>query len=254
MKAISINSQEQTKKWIIEATRRMGFSTNPFSLIVPDSVFDLLQHRVSAASAVSPSSSDDDAKSGTAIDDVGCSASLSTQLVAVFSLLTIKPFSKLEAEDFAGDTPPWTTCFLGDSDSYSFPSSSHQAGNRVHENVKRFARNYATLFTVFLTCALYEMPLALLGVVTNLAFWELFKFCSDRWENNHHPMIRQIVVCIAQCATVSLLTYLNVQMAIFYALVTTYTVVILHGGFRNLNLSEKPSEGIYIEPSLDLKD
>ncbi|KAH0937726.1 hypothetical protein HID58_005187 [Brassica napus] len=133
---------------------------------------------------------------------------LSAQLVAVFSLLTINPFSDLAADDFSGDTRTWTTSFFCDSDSYSFPSTSHEARNRVHENVKRFARNYATLFILFFTYELFEMPLALLGFVTSYAFWELFKFCVDRWESNRHPLIRKILIRVALC------------------------VVILHGGFQ----------------------
>ncbi|CAF1896746.1 unnamed protein product [Brassica napus] len=224
---------------VMEATRRMSFSPNPLSLTVPDSVLesgyhDLLDHRISAVSPMLPSSSSSatEAKPPTA---------LSTQLVAVFCLLTINPFSKLSADDFSGDTLTWTTSFFGDSDSYSFPSSSHEARNRVHENVKRFARNYVTLFILFFTYELFEMPLALLGFVTSYAFWELFKFCVDRWESNRHPLIRKILIRVALCATVSFLAFLNVQIAVFYALAISYAVVILHGGFRNLSLSEKQS-------------
>ncbi|RID74299.1 hypothetical protein BRARA_B01404 [Brassica rapa] len=150
---------------VMEATRRMSFSPNPLSLTI-------------------------EAKPPTA---------LSAQLVAVFSLLTINPFSNLAADDFSGDTRTWTTSFFCDSDSYSFPSTSHEARNRVHENVKRFARNYATLFILFFTYELFEMPLALLGFVTSYAFWELFKFCVDRWESNRHPLIRKILIRVALC-------------------------------------------------------
>ncbi|KAG2310530.1 hypothetical protein Bca52824_022087 [Brassica carinata] len=75
-----------------------------------------LDHRTSP---VSPSSSSPatKAKHPTA---------LSAQLVAVLSLLTINPFSKLSADYFTGETPPWITSFFGDSDSYSFPLSSHE--------------------------------------------------------------------------------------------------------------------------------
>ncbi|KAL0875223.1 hypothetical protein Bca101_024928 [Brassica carinata] len=236
----------------------MGFSANPLSLSVPDSVLesclqdscslDLLDH------STSPSAATEAKPPTTAIDDIGCFPSSWAQLVAVFSLLTINPLSSLTADDFAGETPPWTTSFFGDSDSYSFPSSSREARTRVHENVKRFSRNYATLFIVLFTCKLFEMPVALLGFVTSYAFWELFKFCVDRWESNrHHPVIRKILIRVALCgkrrslrkmdhlteflacfaATVSFLAFLNVQIAVFYALAISYSVVILHGGYRN---------------------
>ncbi|KAH0902481.1 hypothetical protein HID58_041984 [Brassica napus] len=198
----------------------MAFSPNPLSLSVPDPAFeswlrdsgylDLLDHRTSAAAAApapaSSSSSSAAAAPSSASDDVvssitgGFFASLLSRLVTVSSLLTINPFSKLSADDFSGDTPPWTTGFFGACDSYSFPASSQQARMRVHENIKRFARNYATLFIVFFACALYQMPLALVGLLASLALWELFKYCSDRWEFDRHPSARKLVIGIGQCA------------------------------------------------------
>ncbi|XP_010412553.1 PREDICTED: PRA1 family protein H-like, partial [Camelina sativa] len=198
----------------------LAFSPNPLSLSVPDPAFEswfrdsgyleLLDHRTSAAAAAASSSapvSTSAAATSSASDDVvssitgGFFASLLSRLVTVSSLLTINPFSKLSADDFSGDTPPWTTGFFGNCDSYSFPSSSQQARMRVHENIKRFARNYATLFIVFFACALYQMPLALVGLLASLALWELFKYCSDRWKFDRHPSMRKFSIGIGQCET-----------------------------------------------------
>ncbi|ESQ54517.1 hypothetical protein EUTSA_v10026112mg [Eutrema salsugineum] len=240
----------------------MAFSPNPLSLSVPDPAFEswlrdsgyleLLDHRTSAAAAAataSTSSSSSAAAPSSSSDDVvssitsGFFASLLSRLVTLSSLLTINPFSKLSADDFSGDTPPWTTGFFGTCDSYSFPSSSQQARMRVHENIKRFARNYATLFIVFFACALYQMPLALVGLLASLALWELFKYCSDRWKFDRHPSVRKLLIGIGQCATAVLLTFLNVQMALFSALAVSYSVMLLHAGFRKLTPSKKPSRG-----------
>lgn len=146
---------------------------NPLSLSVPDSVVldswlqdsGYLDHRTSTVSPMSPSSS--------AATEAKPPTALSAQLVAVFSLLTVNPLSKLSADDFSGDTPPWTTSFFGDSDFYSFPSSTHEARNRVHENVKRFARNYATLFILFFSYELYAFSL-----FSQIGFEIHLKFCS----------------------------------------------------------------------------
>ncbi|CAA7039685.1 unnamed protein product [Microthlaspi erraticum] len=240
----------------------MAFSPNPLSLSVPDPAFEswlrdsgyleLLDHRTSAAAAAvsaSASSSSSAATPSAASDDVvssitgGFFASLLSRLVTVSSLLTINPFSKLSADDFSGDTPPWTTGFFGTCDSYSFPSSAQQARMRVHENIKRFARNYATLFIVFFACALYQMPLALVGLLASLALWELFKYCSDRWKFDRHPSARKLLIGFGQCATAVLLAFLNVQMALFSALAVSYSVMLLHAGFRKLTPSKKPSRG-----------
>ncbi|KDO36431.1 hypothetical protein CISIN_1g047994mg, partial [Citrus sinensis] len=50
-------------------------------------------------------------------------------------------------------TPSWTREFIGALRSYSFPSSPHTLKLRVHENVKRYARNYASLFILFFACS-----------------------------------------------------------------------------------------------------
>ncbi|CAH2065424.1 unnamed protein product, partial [Thlaspi arvense] len=103
---------------------------------------------VAAASAFASSSSSDAAPSSasngvvSSITD-GFFASLLSRLVT------------LSAHDFSGETL-WTTGFFGMCDSYSFPSSSQQARMRFHENIKRFARNYATLFIVFFACAVSD--------------------------------------------------------------------------------------------------
>ncbi|KZV54721.1 hypothetical protein F511_38196 [Dorcoceras hygrometricum] len=80
--------------------------------------------------------------------------SLFSLIWTLLSLFTFNPFSKLTTDDFSTDTPPWTTAFFGSSVSYSFPSSPAQVRLRVHENVKRFARNYAVLFVLLFACSL----------------------------------------------------------------------------------------------------
>ncbi|KAK9209169.1 hypothetical protein WN944_001533 [Citrus x changshan-huyou] len=75
-------------------------------------------------------------------------------LYTFVSLLTFNPFAKLTTDDFSAKTPSWTREFIGALGSYSFPSSPHTLKLRVHENVKRYARNYASLFILFFACSL----------------------------------------------------------------------------------------------------
>lgn len=141
----------------------MAFSSNPLSLSVPEAAFeswlrdsgyiDVLDQRTSdlhrlrsSPSPSSPSSSSSVAASKTAS---AAAATITGRFVTFLSFLTLNPVAKLSANDFsAAQTPPWTAVFLGSLDSYSFPSSPSQARLRVHENVKRYARNYATLFII----------------------------------------------------------------------------------------------------------
>ncbi|XP_073221306.1 PRA1 family protein H isoform X1 [Cicer arietinum] len=181
----------------------MVFSSNPFALSVPEPAFEswlrdtgyleIIDQRTSAAAAAVTTTVNSNSS------PLLPTTSLSSKLLTFFSLLTLNPFAKLTADDFSGDTPSWSRSFFGSSDSYSFPSSPSQARFRVHENVKRYARNYAYLFIIFFASALYKMPLALVGLISCLALWDFFKFFSDRKGLDQYPVIRQCLLRIAQC-------------------------------------------------------
>lgn len=141
----------------------MVFSSNPFALSVPEPAFEswlrdtgyleIIDQRTSAAAAAVTTTVNSNSS------PLLPTTSLSSKLLTFFSLLTLNPFAKLTADDFSGDTPSWSRSFFGSSDSYSFPSSPSQARFRVHENVKRYARNYAYLFIIFFASALYVLSL-----------------------------------------------------------------------------------------------
>ncbi|CAI9088707.1 OLC1v1023116C4 [Oldenlandia corymbosa var. corymbosa] len=205
----------------------MVFSSNPLALSVPDPAFEswlrekgyleILDqrssdlHRIStaaagdgaAATSVSASSGgSDNSNAATHIPTFlpyGAFVSCFSYLKILISLLTLNPFAKLTNDDFAGNTPSWTKAFIGSFGSYSFPTSLDQARLRTHENVKRFARNYASLFILFLACSLYQMPIALVGLLLSLALWDGFKYCGDHWKLDQRPVLRQTLVRVAQC-------------------------------------------------------
>ncbi|XP_065862034.1 PRA1 family protein H [Euphorbia lathyris] len=223
----------------------MAFSTNPLSLTVPDPAFEswlrdsgyleiLDQRSTSVASSTSVNTSK--ASSSSTITSIaGCFfVSLFSHILILLSLFTLNPLAKLTIDDFSAQTPSWTRSFFGDSSSYSFPSGTDQARLRVHENIKRYARNYSSLSILFFACSLYQMPLALIGLISSLALWDIFKFCSDRWGWDGYAVIQQVLIRSAQCVTAIILVYLNVQMALFCALGVSYAVTILHAAFRKL--------------------
>lgn len=151
----------------------MSFSSNPLSLSVPDAAFDswlrdsgyleILDQRTSDlhrhSSAAPPARPTPTAAAPLA---TGFFISLFSRIATLLSIFTLNPFAKLSAADFSGPTPSWTTGFLGFFESYSFPSSPAQARLRVHENAKRYARNYASLFVLFFVCTLYVLLFLLL--------------------------------------------------------------------------------------------
>lgn len=158
----------------------MAFSANPLSLSVPEPVFeswlrdtgyleildqrttDLHRHSSTTTVAATTASSDaavtNSAAAAVSISN-GVFVLIFSRIGTLLSLLTLNPFAKLTSDDFSGDTPSWTLQFVGSFDSYSFPSSPSQARLRVHENVKRYARNYASLFVLFFACSLYVFSL-----------------------------------------------------------------------------------------------
>ncbi|KAL9444038.1 hypothetical protein AB3S75_017255 [Citrus x aurantiifolia] len=222
------------------------FASNPLSLNVPDPAFEswlresgyleiLDTATTTSATAVTTASTKETATATT------ITHSLLHYLYTFISLLTANPFAKLTTDDFSANTPSWTREFIGALGSCTFPSSPHTLKLRVPENVKRYARNYASLFILFFACSLYQMPLALVGLISSLAHWDFFKFCSDKWNWDRHPVIRQVLVRIAPCATLVVLMLLNVQMALFCALAISYVVMILHAAFRKLSASKQPS-------------
>ncbi|KAM7492568.1 hypothetical protein LguiA_035489 [Lonicera macranthoides] len=235
----------------------MVFTANPLALSVPEPAFDswlrdkgyldILDqrtsdlHRLSSPPPRSSTSTSTSAASTTTNN--GFFLSPFSYLRTLISLLTINPFSKLTTQDFSGETPSWTLGFIGVFDSYSCPSSNCQARLRVHENVKRYARNYASLFILFFACSLYQLPLAIVGLISSLALWEVFKFCGDRWGINRYPVIRQTLLHIAQCATAIILFCSHVHRALFWALGVSYAVMVLHASFRKLTPAKQPTRG-----------
>ncbi|KAM2036164.1 hypothetical protein TB2_038896 [Malus domestica] len=104
----------------------MVFTYNPLSLSVPDPFFEswlhdngypeiIDQHTSTAITTSSATTVDTDSITN------GFFISLFSRIFTILSLFTINPFSKLTNDDFAAHTPPWTTTFIGSSESYFFP-------------------------------------------------------------------------------------------------------------------------------------
>ncbi|KAL0306530.1 UNVERIFIED_CONTAM: PRA1 family protein H [Sesamum radiatum] len=87
----------------------------------------------------------------------------------------------------------------------------------------------------------YQLPIALSGLISCLALWDVFKFGGDQWGLDRYPIIRQTLVRIAQCVTAVILLISNVQLAVFSALGVSYAVMILHASFRKLTPAKQPA-------------
>ncbi|XVF70153.1 hypothetical protein PTKIN_Ptkin11bG0138800 [Pterospermum kingtungense] len=210
-----------------------SLASNLLSLSVPDPTFEswlrdsgyldvIDQHQTAAAASTTtcPSTTTDPIITIPITGFLfGYLVSLFSHLWNLLSLFTLNPFSKLTTNDISGETPSWTIGFVGDFGSYSFPASVSRAGLRVHENVKRYARNYASLFVLFFACSLYQLPIALVGLISSLALWDIFMFFSDKWGLDSYPVTQLVLIRIAQC------------------------VMVLHAAFRKLTPVKQPSRG-----------
>ncbi|XP_042028381.1 PRA1 family protein H-like, partial [Salvia splendens] len=233
------------------------FDPNPLSLSVPESEFEswlrdsgyleIVDQRATDLHRISTAAKPSDSAAESATAKISSSGAFIvsrflSRVWTLLSLLTFNPFSKLAATDFSGDTPPWTVAFFGSSESYSFPSSRSQARLRVHENVKRYARNYTTLFFLFFACSLYQLPLALFGLLSCLALWDAFRFSGDRWRLDGYPLLREALIRTAQCLAAVILFISNVQFAVFCATGVSFAVMILHASFRKLTPAKQPDQ------------
>lgn len=45
----------------------------------------------------------------------------------------------------------------------------------------------------------YQLPIALFGLISCLALWDVFKLSVDWWGLDRYPLSRQILIRIAQC-------------------------------------------------------
>lgn len=49
------------------------------------------------------------------------------------------------------------------------------------------------------------MPIALFGLILSLALWDVFKFCSEKWQLDRYPLTRQCLVRGGQCGELSVI-------------------------------------------------
>ncbi|XP_011627347.1 PRA1 family protein H isoform X2 [Amborella trichopoda] len=171
----------------------MAFSANPLSLSVPEAAFETWLQETGYLETL------DTRNIPPCVDRCTTSTGGATSF---FSLFAFNPFSKLTVEDLKRQPASWTgeffDCGLGPSRTYSLPSSVSQARLRIQENIRRYPRNYAYLSLLILCCFLYKIPIALFGLVSTVALWEVLRICSNRWQLEKYPVILHVMVLLMQ--------------------------------------------------------
>lgn len=209
----------------------MAFSANPLSLSLPQGAFETWLRESGYLEII------DDCVIDDSVETAGGSNKLS-------SLLTINPFAKLTTEDLSRDAVAWTGEFfdsgLGPAHTYSLPSSITQMKLRMEENLKRYTRNYIYLSLLILACFLYKMPVALLSLISILAFWDMLRICSNRWGLENYPALHRMLVFIAKLVTAAIMFYCKVALALCWAGIFSFIVLIAHSSFRKITNPRKP--------------
>lgn len=201
----------------------MAFSPNPLSLSIPQGAFESWL-RESGYLEV--------------IDGGDIDRSAEEESGKFSSLLAINPFGKLTTEDLGREAVSWTgeffDCGLGPAQTYSWPSSITQMKLRMEENLKRYARNYLYLSLVILACFLYKMPVALLGMISVFAMWDMLRMCSNKWGLQQYSFLHQMLLMIARLVTALVMIYCNVALALCWAGIFSFIVLVAHSSLRKL--------------------
>ncbi|GLJ40435.1 hypothetical protein SUGI_0832940 [Cryptomeria japonica] len=195
----------------------MAFSANPLSLSLPEGAFEAWVRESGYLERIDE---------GEVVDSGTGSNSWKISL--------INPFGKLTAEDFSRDAVPWTAEFWGAPQSYSRPTSLMQLKLRMQENVKKYVRNYIYLSLCILASFLYKMPVALLGLISVFALWDMLRICSNKWGLQKYPFFHQMLVLIAKLATTAIMIYCNIALALCWAGIFSLTVLVIHSSLRKL--------------------
>ncbi|KAJ0751064.1 putative prenylated rab acceptor P [Helianthus annuus] len=87
----------------------------------------------------------------------------------------------------------------------------------------------------------YQIPIALAGLASSLALWDLFAYCSKRWGLDNHLITRERLLRLLQCATAVVIFVCNVRTAIIYALAVSYAVMMLHDSLREFMKTRRTS-------------
>lgn len=208
----------------------MAFVANPLSLSIPPANFDAWL-RDSGYLEILDECAIDPARSGR------CGI-----LSSIFSFV-LNPFGNLTVEDLGRPPVPWTgefwDCGRGLRESYGWPLCGTQLKLRMGENMKRYMGNYLRLFVVIFACFVYKMPITLLGIILVLALWDVIRMFSKSLKLESDSFFHQVLLLFGKIATVVVMIYCKVPLALCWAGLFSFAAVIVHSSLRRIT----PSKG-----------
>lgn len=115
--------------------------------------------------------------------------------------------------------------FIGKS--YSLPRSLTEIKVRLDTNLFTYLGNYILVVLGVFVCVLYNRPAALAGGLLTLKMWDWVRSGA---ENAPGSTMHQFRYGAATVLSWAVMLYSNVTLAVSYALLSSITVVVLHGG------------------------
>uniref|UniRef100_A0A7I4ELT2 PRA1 family protein n=1 Tax=Physcomitrium patens TaxID=3218 RepID=A0A7I4ELT2_PHYPA len=148
------------------------------------------------------------------------------------------PFMTLTLDDLLKKPVPWTgeffDCGFGPGETYSWPRSIAQAKLRMDENIRRYTGNYVILVAVVYFILLYQMPLALVGIIALILVWDSLRRAGDEWGLDRNGYGYRTLAFVGNGVTLVLMVYCKIALALFWAGIVSLLVVVVHSCLRRI--------------------
>lgn len=153
-------------------------------------------------------------------------------------VLKSNAFMNLTVDDLMKKPVSWTgeffDCGFGPGETYSWPRSISQAKLRMDENIRRYTGNYVVLVAIVFLILLYQMPMALLGIISVILVWDTLRRAGDEWGLERNGYRYRALACVGNTVTVVLMVYCKIALALFWAGIASLLVVTAHSCLRRI--------------------
>jgi len=148
----------------------------------------------------------------------------------------------LTVTDLQKPPKPWREFLCTDHPlkSYAFPRSFDDIKARLDGNVYEYIGNYVAAVFAVLCCVLYRKPKALAGGYAVLKIYAAAKRAPNGGRRD--GFARKASDAIATVASWAIASYCNVALAVSYAVLIAFAIVVTHGAARRLD-APKPDWG-----------
>ncbi|KAG0560134.1 hypothetical protein M758_10G151400 [Ceratodon purpureus] len=156
-------------------------------------------------------------------------------------------FMNLTVDDLLKKPVSWTgeffDCGFGPGETYSWPRSISQAKMRMDENIRRYTGNYVVLVAIVFLILLYQMPMALVGIISVILVWDTLRRAGDEWGLERNGYRYRALAFVGNSVTVVLMVYCKIALALFWAGIGSLLVVTAHSCLRRITSTKAVPAG-----------